>query len=431
MCVKKNLFGIAKSVSFVVALTTGLTTVSAVFAPVAMAAEKAPQLSSKMKPLGEADKLMKEKKFKEALAIINEKVVPITGKTAYEEMVTNELKAACLAQLRDYAGVAKVYEAMLAANQVSAGQINQRIETLGDIYATLGDFTKAVDAYEKYLKASPGSADVTAKLLNSYFKKGDYRSASDIAQKLVKKAEDAKVKPESDWLKMLAYCYDKLSKKEGIGKAESDAYTVKIANVMESLLEFYPTPAYWNDMLKITYNEVKGGGFSDREKIEFYRLKKAVGAMNAAEYNDLAELAISVLDAGDAKTALEDGLSSKVLESSERTTRLLNRAKADAAADLASIDSLLKEAATKPTGEPLAKIGAAYLGHGENEKALATIQKAIAKGGLKAIDESYVRLGVANLNLGKKAEAIKAFQSVSEKSNLSRVAKLWIIYAKK
>ena len=65
MCVKKNLFGIAKSVSFVVALTTGLTTVSAVFAPVVMAAEKAQQLSSKMKPLGEADKLMKEKKLEE------------------------------------------------------------------------------------------------------------------------------------------------------------------------------------------------------------------------------------------------------------------------------------------------------------------------------------------------------------------------------
>ena len=130
MCVKKNLFGIAKSVSFVVALTTGLTTVSAVFAPVAMAAEKAQQLSSKMKPLGEADKLMKEKKFKEALAIINEKVVPIAGKTAYEETVTNELKASCLLQLRDYAGAAKVYEAMLAANQVSADQIGQRLKTL-------------------------------------------------------------------------------------------------------------------------------------------------------------------------------------------------------------------------------------------------------------------------------------------------------------
>ena len=119
MCVKKNLFGIAKSVSFVVALTTGLTTVSAVFAPVVMAAEKGQQLSSKMKPLGEADKLMKEKKYKEALAIINEKVVPIPGKTPYEETVTNEMKAACLAQLKDYAGVAKVYETMLGLNNKS------------------------------------------------------------------------------------------------------------------------------------------------------------------------------------------------------------------------------------------------------------------------------------------------------------------------
>lgn len=428
MCVKKNLFGIAKSVSFVVALTTGLTTVSAVFAPVAMAAEKAQQLSSKMKPLGEADKLMKEKKFKEALAIINEKVVPVQGKTPYEETVTNELKAACLAQLRDYAGVAKVYETMLAANQVPAGQINQRIETLGDIYATLGDFSKAVDAYEKLLQANPGSADVTSKLLNVYFKKGDYKSSSELAQKLVKKAQDAKAKPDADWLKMLAFGYDKLSKKDGIAKAESDSYKAKIANVMELLLEYYPTPAYWNDMLKIAHNEVT---FSDGEKIEFYRLKKAVGAMNATEYNEMAELALSMLDSGDATTALEAGISSGVVVSSERTTRLLNRAKAEAAKDLAGLDALTKEASSKPNGEPLAKIGAAYLGHGLNDKAISTLQSAIAKGGLKSVDEAYVRLGVANLNLGKKAEAIKAFQSVSDKSNLSRVAKLWILYAKK
>jgi hypothetical protein len=62
---------------------------------------------------------------------------------------------------------------------------------------------------------------------------------------------------------------------------------------------------------------------------------------------------------------------------------------------------------------------------------ISTLQSAIAKGGLKSVDEAYVRLGVAHLNSGKKAEAIKAFQSVSSKSNLNRVAKLWILYAKK
>jgi hypothetical protein len=181
-------------------------------------------------------------------------------------------------------------------------------------------------------------------------------------------------------------------------------------------------------MLKITRNEVN---FNDGEKIEFYRLKKAVGAMDAAEYNEMAELALSILDSGDAKTALETGISSGVVVSSERTTRLLNRAKAEAAKDLAGLDALTKEASAKPNGEPLAKIGAAYLGHDLNEKAIATLQSAIAKGGLKSVDEAYVRLGVANLNLGKKADAIKAFQSVSSKSNLSRVAKLWVMYANK
>ncbi|GGY84034.1 hypothetical protein GCM10011613_31180 [Cellvibrio zantedeschiae] len=416
MCVKKNLFGIAKSVSFVVALTTGITTVSAVFAPAVMAAEKAQQLSAKMKPLGEAQKLMAEKKWKEALAVINEKVVPVSGKNAYEEQVTNEFKAACLVQLKDYAGVAKVYEAMLAANQVPADQVGQRLNTLAELYLSLGDYSKGIEAYERYLKNNPATIEVTTGMMQAYFKKGDYKNSAEYAQKLIKQAEAAKKPVDKNWLQILGYSYSKLG--------NNSAYI----DVLSKLLELYPSPEYWNDILKFTRNEVN---FSDREKIEYYRLKKAVGAMTAEDYNDMAELSLSMLDSGDAKSAIEAGLAAGVVPSSERTTKLLNRAKADAATDLATLDATAKEASTKPNGEPLAKIGAAYLGHGLNDKAISTIQSAIAKGGLKAIDESYVRLGVAYLNSGKKAEAIKAFQSVSDKSNLGRVAKLWIMYAKK
>jgi tetratricopeptide (TPR) repeat protein len=416
MCVKKNLFGIAKSVSFVVALTTGLTTVSAVFAPVAMAAEKPQQLSSKMKPLAEAQKLMAEKKWKEALSVINEKVVPIQGKSAYEESLTNEFKAACLIQMKDYAGVAKVYEAMLAANQVPANQIGSRTITLAELYLSLGDYTKGIESYERYLKNNPATSDVNLGLMQAYFKKGDYKKSAELAQKLITQAEQAKKPVDKNWLQILGYSYSKLG--------NNSAY----ADVLGKLLELYPSPEYWNDMLKIARNEVN---FNDGEKIEYYRLKKAVGAMSASEYNEMAELALSILDSGDAKAALEAGISAGVVETSERTTRLLNRAKAEATKDLATLDAVAKEAAGKPNGEPLAKIGAAYLGHGLNEKAISTLQSAIAKGGLKSVDEAYVRLGVAHLNSGKKAEAIKAFQSVSSKSNLNRVAKLWILYAKK
>jgi tetratricopeptide (TPR) repeat protein len=359
---------------------------------------------------------MKEKKFKEALALINEKVVPITGKTAYEETVTNELKVACLFQLKDYAGAAKIYEAMLAANQVSADQIGLRLKTLAEIYLSLGDYAKGIDAYERYLKSYPANAEVNSGLLAAYFKKGDYKSAAELSQKLIKQAEQSKSKVDKEWLQILAYSYDKLGNKDGS------------ANVLVMLIELYPSADYWNNILKIARNEVN---FSDREKIEYYRLKKAVGGMTAEDYNDLAELALSTQDSGDAKAAIEAGIASGVVVSTERTTRLLNRAKTEAAADLASLDGIVKEASNKPNGEPLAKIGAAYLGHGLNDKAITTIQSAIAKGGLKSVDESYVRLGAAYLNSGKKAEAIKAFQSVSDKSNLSRIAKLWVIYAKK
>ena len=416
MCVKKNLSAIVKSVSFVAALTTGVTTVTAVFSPVVMAAEKAPMLSSKMKPLGEAQKLMGEKKWKEALAVINEKVVPISGKSAYEETVTNDMKAYCLVQLKDTLGAAKVWENMLATNQIPADQVQPKILLLAQIYFQQGSYDKAIQYYERYLKESPNNTEAIEQLTNAYFKKGDYKSAGEHAQKLVKQAEQAKKKPDEDLLNMLRFCYFKQDNNAGHGA------------VLEQLLEYYPQQKYWSEMFKVVKNETN---FTDREKIEYYRLKKNVGVLEQQEYNDMAELALASLDSGDAKAILEAGIANGALKADERTNRLLARAKADAAADLASLDSQAKEAAAKADGEALSKVGAAYLGHGLNDKAIAATESAIKKGGLRSVDENYIRLGAAYYNLGKKAEAVKAFQHIGENAKLAHFAKLWIIFAKK
>ena len=415
MRIKKYILATAKSLALVVAASTSLAVVTAVVAPAAFAAEKQ-KLSSKMKPLGVAQELMGQKKWKEALEKINE-VAGISGKSAYEETITNEMKAYCLAQLKDVVGAAKIYEAMLAANQISADQIQAKVLIISQVAFQQKDYAKSIQFGERYIKESGANAEILQQMANAYYLKGDYKTSGEYAQKLIKQVEQAKKPVDKDWLVLLMSTQFKLDNQAGI------------LSTLESLLVRFPTEQYWRDMFKYVSKE---GGYSDLENIEIYRLKKTLAILDADEYGSMAELSLAMVNPGDAKAALEAGISAGVLgqaKDKDRTARLLTRAKADSAKDLATLDASAKEAQAKPTGDFLAKIGAAYLGHGLNDKAAAAIQTALTKGGVTSIDEAYIRLGVANLNMGKKAEAIKAFESVSQKSKLARLSRLWVIYA--
>jgi hypothetical protein len=360
--------------------------------------------------------LIAQKKFKEALDKVNE-TSSISGKTAQEEKIINELKAYCFQQMKDFASQAKVYETMLAANQIPANEIPEKIEFLAKINFQIKDYAKAIQYGERHIKESGASAEMTDMIARSYYLKGDFKTAGELIQKLIKQAEQAKRVPEKSWYELLMSTQFKLDNKSGI------------VTTLEALLNHYPTQEYWRNMFKYLINEAS---YSEREIIEILRLKKALGILEAKEYIDMAELSLAMTDPGNAKAALEAGISAGVLgqpKDKERETRLLNLAKTKAAQDLASLDVSAKEAQTLPTGDALAKIGTAYLGHGLNDKAAAALKAGIAKGGVNSIDEAYLRLGVANVNINKKAEAIKAFQSVSDKSNLARLSRLWIIYA--
>ncbi len=416
MRVKKLILATSRTLAFVMVVATSITSVMVLTSSAVYAADKA-KISQKVgKPLQEAQQLIAQKKFKEALDKVNE-TASISGKTAQEEKIINELKAYCFQQMKDFASQAKVYEAMLAANQIPANEVPEKIEFLAKINFQLKDYPKAIQYGERYIKESGSNTEMMDMIARSYYLKGDFKTAGELTQKLIKQAEQGKRTPEKSWYELLMSTQFKLDNKAGT------------ITTLEALLNHYPTQEYWRNMFKYLSNEAS---YSEREIIEILRLKKALGILDAKEYIELAELALAMTDPGTAKEALEAGISAGVLgqpKDKERETRLLNLAKTKAAQDLASLDVSAKEAQTLPTGDALAKIGAAYLGHGLNDKAAATLKAATAKGGVNSIDEAYVRLGVANLNINKKAEAIKSFQAVSNKSNLARLSRLWIIYA--
>lgn len=375
------------------------------------------QVSAKVgKPLQQARKLMDEKKWKEAIAKTKE-VQAIANKTPLEEALINEMLAYCMINLKDYAGAVAIYETMLAGNQFKAEDIPKRILTMSQIYFSLKNYPKSITYGERYLKEVGADLDVMRQVSQAYYLQNNFVRAEDYAKNLIASAKKQGKPVQENWLQLLLSSQHKQNKKS------------EMVSTLELMLASYPSDAHWSDMFMHVLSDTT---FSDRQSIIFLKLVQKTNLMEPNEYIELAELSLAVANPGDAKLILEEGFNKGVIgkgESKDRELKLLGLARAQAAEDIKTLPTIEKEAATKPTGEALLKIGEAYLGHSQYENAIAAFNKGIAKGGIKMQDEAYINIGIAYLGLKKPEEAIKAFKSVPDTSKLARLSRLWVIHA--
>jgi tetratricopeptide (TPR) repeat protein len=191
------------------------------------------------------------------------------------------------------------------------------------------------------------------------------------------------------------------------------------------LVEYYPSPAYWSDLLDLMQTQA---GSDARANLEVFRLKNATNAIKQPDdFIEAAQIAIQVGFPGEAQSIMEKGYSSKVLgksAKSEREQRLLNMAKSQASADKASLP-----ASAGGSGEAMAATGEAYLTYGQTSKAVTALNGALAKGGLKNKDEVQLHLGQAYLASGNAGEARRAFAKVGGK--YADLAKLWVLHSQR
>ena len=377
------------------------------------------QVSAKVgKPLKKAQELMAAKQWKEALAKTKE-VAAMEGINPAEQAIINEMLAYCMMNLKDYAGAVGVYETMLAAGQFKAEDVPKRVLTMSQIYFALKDYPKSIQYGERYLKEAGADLEVMRQISQAYYVQNDFAHAEVYTQRLIDTAKKQGKPVEEDWLKLL------------MSTQHTQNNKTEVVATLEHLLASFPNDQYWSDMF--TYL-LQGSSFSDGENIIYLRLVQQANLLQPDEYVELAELSLATTNPGEAKAVLEEGFTKGVLgkgESKDRDLKLLAMARTQAAEDLAGLPSIEKEAAAKPTGEALVKVGEAYLGHGKYESAIAAFTKGLAKGGIKNKDETAINLGIANLRLNKSADAIKAFNTVPVSSKLALMSRLWSIQAGK
>lgn len=196
---------------------------------------------------------------------------------------------------------------------------------------------------------------------------------------------------------------------------------------LETLVARSGKPDYWKLLLKLS-DRTKG--LNDHNSLDINRLRYLTGNVQTKEeYSLLAQLALQLGNAAEAQGYIEKGIAAKVLND-DRSTRLLNLAKTQAAAQAANLQKATDDARKQPQGDALVKVGESMIGMGKAKEAIAIIQEGTKKP-MKDANNGQMRLAQAYIAAGQKADAAKAVAGIKAPPNDAAVAHLWALYARR
>ena len=378
-----------------------------------------PQVSRAVaKSLKAANDALQAKNYAEVLAKTRE-AAAITPRTAYDDYVIHSFQMPAFAAQNNYTEMASAIEAVIDSPYLPATSKPPLLRTLMTIDYQNKDYDKAITYGQRALAAGDLSSDTPLIIAQAYYLTNKCKEALAGMEAIIAHDEQAGRKPTERSLNLVWTCAVKLKDDAAAGRA------------IEKLILHYPKPDYWaNAMANVLANKSN----DDRLLLMTYRLMAQVGILKrGADFTEMAQIALDQGNPGEAQTILEQAFAKNLYSDphdKERSQRLLDKVRRNAADDRASLPKSEREAASSATGDGLVQIGAAYLGYGMPDKALASISAGIAKGSLKYADESYMLLGIAYQRNKNTAEAIKAFNRATSDPKYARIAKLWALEAR-
>lgn len=369
------------------------------------------------KPVQQAQVLVKQKKFAEALAKLHE-ADAVGNKSPYENYVIEETRAAAALDSSDYPTGAKALEAVIATGILSPSDTTQRIATLVSVELQLKDYAKVVDLANRYYKDGGSDPAPRQAMAQAYYLEGDFPDAAKTFRVLAIADERAGKQPEENRLLALANSSFKAGDQAGY------------IDALERLASSYPKPQYWVDLCRAVAQ--KPSFDRPRRALDLDRLEAVTGAVNTPEqYVDMAELALADGFPGDAKAFLDKGYAEGVLgkgPGAERQKRLAELAKRQSDEDMTGLAAQAKEAEAAVNGIASEKLGEAYLSYGRYDEAVSALTSSLKKGGLKDLESAKLHLGLAYLRVGQQPNAKDILNSVTGDDGAKDLSRLWLIH---
>lgn len=367
-------------------------------------------------PLKAAQALNKSGRHREALAKINE-ADAVAGKTAYESFLIQEMRGSVANAAGDLDTAVHAFEAVVASGRVSGRDQQQLVQAIAVDYYKLKDYAKSAQWAQRYFKEGGSEPAMRTVLLQSYFLGNDCAS---VARMLGPANEESNGrKPTEEELQILANCY--------LREKDTGGYV----SAIERLVLYYPKKEYWTDLLSRVQ---KKPGFSERLGIHVYRLRLATGNfVSAADYMELAQLALQAGVPAEAKDVVDKGYASGLLgkgDQAEREGRLRDLVNRSLEASRKSREQDERNALDARDGTDLVKVGLNYVYDGKPDKGLALVEQGIRKGGFKHPEEARLLLGEAQLVAGHRTRAVQTLKAVRGSDGTADMARLWVLQAR-
>jgi TolA-binding protein len=403
---------------FSTVLASGVIGALALSFPAFVSAQDAPKVSPALaKPLKAANDAVQAKKYNDALTKLKD-VDAMSGKSAYDQHLINELLGFVYTRTQKYPEAIKALEPGLDDGFLKKGQIPQRVRQLLTLSYQTKNYDKVLDFGNRAIKGGYADDDIYTWMGQAYYLKGNYKGAIKFVETYVDGQVKAGKKPKEQSLLLIQTSCSKLD----------DASCSQ--RTFERLVTYYPKTEYWQNLVSAMYRQQSAQ--TDEILLHVYRLAAEVQVLKRPEeYTEFAQLAIDAGSPGEAQSILEKAMAQKVFtdtRSLDKNKRLLESAKKQVATSRAALAKSDAEAKAAATGDKDVSVGLAYLGYREYDKAVEAIQRGLKKPGVQNPAEARLLLGIAELGAGRKEDARKTFKAVKGDPQFERLANLWSLH---
>jgi hypothetical protein len=368
------------------------------------------------KPLQAAQALVRQRKGREAMAEIA-KAEAVPNRTAYENQVIAQMKAAASSASGDNDATIRNNEALLNSGKASGREALPLIQGIAVAHYNKKEYAEAAKWTQRYLKEGGNDAAMRTMLLQSYYLGNDCNSVSKMVGSVT--SEESSRRPSEEELQILANCY--------LRQKDTGGYVAAI----EKLVVHYPKKDYWTDLLSRVQ---KKPGFSDRHALYVFRLRMETGNLSKTDdYLEMAQLALQAGYPAEAKQVMDKGYDAKALgvgQGADRHQRLRDLIGKSFEESRKNREKDEQEALAAKDGNDLVKIGVNYVFEGKAEKGIQLIEQGIKKGGLKRPEDAKLALGYAQVHGGQRARGVQTLRTVQGNDGTADIARLWVLHAR-
>lgn len=366
-------------------------------------------------PLQAAQKLIAEKKFKEALAKVKE-AEAIPNRTPYENYLIDSMKASAGVAAGDEEVALPALESLVASGRLQPQQQQKFLQALAGSYFKNKNYPKAAGWAARYIKEGGTEPSVQDILFASYYFNNDFKAASGELHASFDADDKAGRTPSETRLQMALNADQKIG--NGAGVSED----------LEKLLQSYPQKQYW----EIAVSRAARRSGAERLELDLLRLEFALGALHKeGDYMELAQLSMEAGFPTEARKVLDQGFASGVLgkgAEADRQKRLQAKAAKDSADDAKALGAGDADAEKAKSGDAMVNTGYNYVINGKAEHGLALMEQGIKKGGLRHPEDAKLHLGLAYNIAGDKARAVQVLRSVQGNDGSADIAHLWAVF---